>query len=171
MARLFAIIAAVGGFFWAYELWKGQNMTEQDHREKAVDTLARTLWGEARDQGDVGMEAVASVVMNRVKFAMARGGYWWGNTVTEVCLKDWQFSCWNANDPNRVKLELVDSSDPYFAAALQIARRAVSGQLADQVNGATHYHNPSIVGLPSAWGDSPRHVASMGDHEFYSGIA
>ena len=30
-----------------------------------VDIMARTLWGEARNQGKEGMEAVACVIMNR----------------------------------------------------------------------------------------------------------
>lgn len=172
MKRLFAAIAAIAAAFWTYELWKAQNMTDQDKHDKTVDTLARTLWGEARDQGMAGMQAVAAVVINRVKVAQAHGGkYWWGNDVVSVCLKDWQFSCWNAGDPNRVKLELVDSSDRHFAVALAIAAKAVQGTLDDPTNGATHYHNPSIVALPSAWGVAPQQVASLGNHDFYNGIA
>lgn len=167
MARLFAIIAAVGGFFWAYELWKGQNMTTEEQFMKDVDILARTLWGEARSEGRTGMEAVASVVMNRVAYAQARGGYWWGSTVTKVCLMPWQFSCWNANDPNRSKLELVDATDASFRVAQDVARAAVSGRMGDTVDGATHYHTRAVA---PAWKDDGVKVASLGAHEFYKGI-
>src|SRR3546814_13540556 len=67
----------------------------------AIDVLARTVWGEARGESVRGMEAVASVVVNRVRRAIARGGYWWGNDVVGVCLRPCQFSCWADGDPNR----------------------------------------------------------------------
>ena len=63
-----------------------------------AEVLARTLYGEARGEGLPGIEAVACVILNRVAFAKARGRYWWGNTVSQVCLKPGQFSCWNAGD-------------------------------------------------------------------------
>ena len=37
--------------------------------EKETDILARTIYGEARGESISGMEAVASVVLNRVAFA------------------------------------------------------------------------------------------------------
>ena len=73
--------------------------------DEDVDALARTVFGEARGECLSGQEAVASVILNRVAFSGRRGGYWWGNTVYEVCHKPWQFSCWNQNDPNRRLLE------------------------------------------------------------------
>src|SRR5688500_4029200 len=61
-----------------------------------LDTLARTLWGEARGEGRNGMQAVANVIMNRYKLARSNSGYarQWGRTVAEVCRKKYQFSCW-----------------------------------------------------------------------------
>ena len=55
------------------------NDTEEEqgaefYRKLEIDTLARTIWGEARGEGSAGMQAVANVVMNRA----AIGG-WWGN--------------------------------------------------------------------------------------------
>lgn len=46
--------------------------------EKETDILARTIYGEARGESISGMEAVASVVLNRVAFANRRGRFWWG---------------------------------------------------------------------------------------------
>ena len=65
-----------------------------------VDVLARTIWGEARGEGKEGMEAVASVILNRTEIAKRLDGYWWGNTIIQVCQKPYQFSCWNKLDPN-----------------------------------------------------------------------
>jgi len=92
--------------------------------DAAVDTLARTLWGEARGEPVRGIEAVAAVVVNRVRLAQRRGGMWWGSDIVAVCRKPWQFSCWNADDPNRAKLLAVTAADPVFATCLRVARRA-----------------------------------------------
>ncbi len=74
---------------------------EEFYKRLEADVLARTLWGEARSEGHVGMEAVASVVLNRVKVARDHGGkYWWGANIVQVCQKPYQFSCWNRSDPN-----------------------------------------------------------------------
>ena len=55
--------------------------------DRDIDVLARTIYGEARGESISGMEAVASVVLNRVAFSKRRRRYWWGNTITEVCRK------------------------------------------------------------------------------------
>jgi spore germination cell wall hydrolase CwlJ-like protein len=134
------------------------------NREMAVDVLARTIWGEARGEGKPGMEAVANVVMNRVDHARNQGGYWWGNSVIEVCQKPYQFSAWNRRDPNYHKLLEVDETDPDFATAKRIARRAISGALDDRTHGASHYHakhaNPY-------WARGRKPDAVIGNHMFY----
>ena len=140
-------------------------MTGTDDKEHAIDVLARTIWGEARSEGVRGMEAVACVVANRVAVARAHGGsYWWGGDVAQVCLKPFQFSCWNANDPNRPKLLAVTSDNVIFATCLRIARRCVYGVLPDATNGATHYHTQDI--LPH-WAKGQKPVAAIGHHIFY----
>ena len=112
-----------------------------------------------------GKEAVAAVIMNRVAIAQARGGrFWWGGTVEEVCRKPWQFSCWNASDPNRAKIEAVTADNRVFAQCLDIARRAVAGELADPTGGANHYHSTSVN---PAWSHGVRPSAEIGGHLFY----
>eukprot|EP00731_Ephydatia_muelleri_P014889 Em0008g609a len=95
-----------------------------------VDVLARTLWGEARGEGRTGMEAVASVIINRVDWPH-EGSLWWGNTVEEVCKKPSQFAVWNAGDPNLAPMLAVTDADPQFRTALEIARQAVARRLHD----------------------------------------
>lgn len=124
-----------------------------------VDTLARTLYGEARNQGERGMEAVACVVMNRV-----RQPCWWGRSVITVCLKPFQFSCWNQSDPNCRVIKAVNTKDMAFRMALEIAQEAVDGQLADITGGATHYHTRSIK--PS-WAGKLTFTCRIGEHLFY----
>lgn len=128
-------------------------------RDLEADVLARTIWGEARGEGSAGMQAVANVVMNRVR----RGG-WWGGTVIDVCQKPFQFSCWNAGDPNRALCMAVDDSDLQFSTALRLARRALCGVLPDITAGADHYH---AAGIYPYWSRGQRPVAVIGNHIFY----
>lgn len=135
------------------------------YKEMEVDVLARTLWGEARGEGDKGMEAVAAVILNRVAFAEGRAGYWWGNDIISVCQKPYQFSCWNRSDPSYLKLQAVTPSDRHFATALRIARRAVIGAIVDPTRGATHYH-ADYVSPYWAKGQTPTVV--IGRHIFFN---
>lgn len=139
----------------------------QAQRRREVDVLARTLYGEARGETVRGKEAVACVIVNRVKRARDRGGYWWGDTIEHVCRKPWQFSCWNENDPNRKKIEAVEPGHKVFDTCLRIARRAVSGCLDDLTHGATHYHHASIAPV---WARGKAVCAEIGRHQFYNNI-
>ena len=138
-----------------------------DNRDPAIDTLARTLWGEARGEPTRGIEAVAAVVINRVARARAKGGFWWGDTVIAVCRKPFQFSCWNADDPNLAKLLAVRAGEAKFDLCLNVARQAVSGQLADPTGGATHYHARSVR---PAWAAGRSPTVEIGSHLFYANV-
>lgn len=125
-----------------------------------TDTLARTLWGEARGEGPRGMSAVASVILNRV----VRPG-WWGRDIVTICRAPFQFSCWLENDPNRAKLMAVTTADPAYDAARAIARLAVTGGLADITGGADSYYADGSTAPQWAKGLQP--VAVIGRHRFY----
>jgi N-acetylmuramoyl-L-alanine amidase len=135
------------------------------YKARETDILARTLWGEARGEGTAGMQAVAAVVLNRVARAHEKGGAWWGEDVISVCLKPWQFSCWNRADPNYRVLSAVGPGDPYFRNALLVARAALAGRLRDPTGGATHYH---AAGVRPDWARGARPTATIGRHVFYS---
>jgi N-acetylmuramoyl-L-alanine amidase len=136
------------------------------YQQLEIDTLARTLWGEARGEGTDGMQAVAHVILNRVAVAQKHGKYWWGNNIIQVCQKPYQFSCWNRSDPNFKKLQAVDETDLYFATAMRLARRAVIDALGEDVtNAATHYHADSITPY---WAKNEAPSAKIGDHIFYA---
>ena len=131
----------------------------------AADTLARTLWGEARSEPLAGIRAVAAVVLNRATHPRIR---WWGRTVTGVCRAPFQFSCWNANDSNRPKLLGVTQADKHFRVCQDVAQEALAGQLvAEQSLGATHYHTKAI--RPS-WLKQQKPCADIGAHLFYNDI-
>ena len=135
-------------------------------KKDPVDILARTIWGEARGEGYKGMQAIASVILNRSKYALSKKrGFWWGGDIVSVCLKPWQFSCWNKNDPNRKKLLTVTTYDRSFELALSIAQRAIDGELEDITGGSDHYHTVTIKPF---WAEGEEPVCQIGNHKFYS---
>ena len=133
-----------------------------------IDILARTIYGEARGESDQGKAAVAWTVINRVNFAQNRGGYWWGNSIRRVCLKPWQYSCWNRNDPNRNVILNVTASNSIFARCLEIAEDVIARRSSTPVDGATHYYADYIS--PPSWAHSGTFVIKIGVHLFYKDI-
>lgn len=132
--------------------------------ELTVDVLARTLWGEARSEGVQGIEAVASVILNRVEIARKLGGYWWGNDIIQVCQKQYQFSCWLKSDVQYSRVVSVDENDKYFVTCKRVARRAVLGLLVDSTRGASHYHADYV---DPSWADKSKVTVKIGRHIFY----
>lgn len=155
MRYILGIIAAYLGFRL---LKKGYDMTQPQDIY-----MAKTIWGEARGEGSVGMQAVANVIMNRVD----RGG-WYGASIKDVVLKPYQFSCWNDTDPNRAKLDKLTVADLQSSGALQIAQQVINGQLPDITGGATEYHNKNI--LPDWDYSKLKQTVQIGNHIFYRSI-
>lgn len=133
--------------------------------QNPIDILARTLWGEARGEGPKGLRAVAHVVKNRVDLAHAGTVTWWGTDMISVCQKPYQFSCWNAADPNFTRLIQVDVHDAIFRQALAIATRVMNDpSLSDPTKGATHYHRFDIQ---PKWAKDATPLIRIGAHVFY----
>lgn len=137
---------------------------ESDKDFDTIDTLARTLWGEARGCGAPGMRHVASVILNR-----AASPRWWGHNIRSVCLQPWQFSCHNAKDPNRAKLLAVTTANPEFKLAVRIAQDAAAGLLADETGGADSYYARSMS-APPVWAATARRTFADGWHVFFRTI-
>ena len=130
----------------------------------AAEILALTLWGEADGRPVRAMEAVASVVMNRVRLAAVPGGpTHLGQGVVAVCRAPFQFACWHPGHPRRRAIaELREDAD--LGACRRVAARALAGVLRDPTGGATHYH--ASEALPRwALGQVP--TAELGGLVFY----
>lgn len=134
------------------------------------DILARTIWGEARGQGYAGMQAVANVIMNRVRTVQKFPAYAkrWGKGVSGVCKHPYQFSAWNVNDPNRAKMLAVTTADANFRTALAIAEKAIAGTLPDLTGGATYYHTTAIRPDWVKSSGNPKPLIVVGSHAFYT---
>ena len=144
---------------------KPQGLISEDQ-----DIMARTIYGEARSEGRAGMEAVASVIMNRVRSRR------FPSSAKAVCLQPYQFSAWNSNDPQRPIMLALDPANPnaLFAECLEVAGNALAGRLADSTNGADHYWAEYIATPYWAKPDvSPKlqHTAKIGRHIFVKGVA
>lgn len=129
-----------------------------------IETVARTLYGEARGQGLLDQLGVLAVIRER---AMRPG--WWGRTWEGVCRHPWQFSCWHGehDDAHRRNYEAMmraETDAPHtWDRMIQLASYAHSHftdrdvmQLFDVDTSEefpTHYHDRSI-GTPAAWGDN-----------------
>ncbi|WP_422024769.1 cell wall hydrolase [Pyruvatibacter mobilis] len=132
------------------------------YRTRTYDTdiMARTLWGEARGEGRRSREMVANVIMNRVKDRR------WPTSPAGVCLQPWQFSMWNAGDPNRAKAEAVDIDNSTFRQCIDIARAAQAGDLPDYTGGANHY---ATHATEKDWMLAMQRTVKGTAHTFYKG--
>lgn len=142
-------------------------ITENDR-----DVLARTLWGEARGEGLAGQIAVAWSIRNRVDLDLHADGKpdWWGEGYVGVCKRDWQFSCWNKNDPNYAYLSGAKKI-PFreLAQARLAADLVIDGKQPDPTGGATHYYATSMP-KPPAWAAKAKMALKLGNHLFFKEV-
>jgi len=115
--------------------------------------IAITILAEARGEGQGGMYAVAAVIAQRA-FERKR-------TPTEVCLKKWQFSCWNGKRLKDLEYLLKVPQGKY---ALALAKN-IKLLSRDFVGFANHYHNNKIK--PPYWAKGEKPVKIIGNHIFY----
>lgn len=108
-------------------------------------------WREARGESATAQLGVMWSVRNR-----AAKPSWWGNSIVSVILKPFQYSSFNANDPNATKLPAEKD-----AAWLQIQK--LDGP--DPTQGATHYYSTDIP--EPEWAAQMTCTASIGSLKFY----
>lgn len=131
---------------------------------ETLDVMARTIFGEARNQPWAGLVGVGYVLVNRAK----KGG-WWGHTIISVAKHPQQFSCWNAHDPNLPRLlKAHPSRDVAFRQCLAAATAVLLGLEPSPVGASCHYHATSIAPV---WAQGREPKVTIGDHVFYEGIA
>jgi 8-oxo-dGTP pyrophosphatase MutT (NUDIX family)/spore germination cell wall hydrolase CwlJ-like protein len=122
--------------------------------------VAATLWGEAANQGETGMQAVMNVIMNR-----AGGDF---SKAVNVVLSPKQFSTWNdVNDPVAKSLQNANiwREDKDFQKCFHIVSLASKGNLPDITGGAQFYFNPRKA--KPDWASKMQHTKTIGSHEFY----
>jgi spore germination cell wall hydrolase CwlJ-like protein len=125
-----------------------------------TDVAARTLWGECRGESLQGQIAVAFVLRNRLAYPK------WGTSITEVCQKPYQFSCWNPDSPELSAMTKLFTDDPMYQHLYGVAIQVFGGEiLFDPSRGATMYQR---VGTGAKWSKNKEICALIGNHEFYA---
>lgn len=149
-----------------------------------LDILARTIYGEARGEGNLGMEAVGCTIINRWKSGKWFNGYDTNNdgaeSIAEVCQqrvpksKWYQYSCWNEDNPGLLKMMSSDLYDSHLSNCFRIALLVIVNsndqrwQVLDKSNGATHYYSDRISTPSWALGKEPCQI--IGHHRFFKDI-
>jgi spore germination cell wall hydrolase CwlJ-like protein len=127
--------------------------------------MALTMWGEARGSGEEGMRAVGHVIANRRQAGGRHGAF-----VTDTVSEAYQFSCWNAGDPNLEAIRNVDAlpaaSRDYrmWLEARRIAEEILAGRSDDPTGGALFYHTNAVA---PRWSQGVPPVRLIGSHLFF----
>ncbi len=128
-----------------------------------LDTLARTLYGEAKANDAADALAIACVIRNRVVHTQ------WPDTYEGVCQQPWQFSCWNANDPNRARILAAVPGDKWFDGCVEIARKVIQNKPSDPTGRATHYYAKAMKRGPT-WAKGKTPCYDTAGHFFFNDI-
>jgi N-acetylmuramoyl-L-alanine amidase len=126
-------------------------MDAKPYNELSItELLALCIWREARGEGYMGKRGVAHVIWNR-----SQQPGWWGHTIEQVILKPYQFSSFNANDPNSSKWP-EDENEMSWCECKQVAEAVLSREADEQndlTGGAVYYFSPPLTEPPKAWGN------------------
>lgn len=131
---------------------------------QASNIVARTLYMEARSEGEKGIDAVASVLLNRAGKK--------AENLPDVCLKPKQFSCWN--DKTNLDAKSYTIVIPKGAAkkgkdqtmwlyCQKIAGKLLNANFTSTVGNRNCYHTTSIT--PS-WDSTMKNKTTIGKHVF-----
>lgn len=125
--------------------------------DDAMTCLARSIYWEAKGGVSADMEAVASVVMNRL------GHEGFPDTVCAVVKQGsekhaCQFSWWCDGRSDQVE------EDAPYAVAKEIARKALNQQLTDRTHGAMYFHGKNVS---PDWAKEYIKTAETGTFLFY----
>lgn len=122
-----------------------------------IDIVAKTLYGEGRNQSESARKDLASVIWERAKGDTSK--------LKTECLKPKQFSCWN-NGPVVVDMK---KESKVWQACLNLAKTMFNGSFTPTII-ADHYwaaRGPWKLDSPPYWADTNKFVDNRGDHDFY----
>ena len=143
---------------------------------QATNIIARTLYAEARNDGEKGMRAVASVIYNRADGKI--------NDFVNVCKKNgyskkykkivYQFSCWGKMtnsewSPKNFKVKIPNSvkgnakNETLWKVAKQIAADMLAGNFTPITNANMYYNDKKAN---PDWGNQLTSVKYIGSHKF-----
>lgn len=138
--------------------------------------LAKNIYYEARNEDIRGQFAVASVTINRANDPR------FPSTICEVVKQTTihkiskrlvcQFSWYCDNDKKGKEIPVKNNDGTInqqvvdqFQVASIVAITILGGEVEDNTNGATHFHNPNIS--QPAWRNELKKTMTIGNHSFY----
>jgi N-acetylmuramoyl-L-alanine amidase len=131
------------------------------------ELLARLIQCEAGGEGDNGMRAVASVVMNRVRTSVGEYGRV-GKTVRDIVFQPGQFVCAMENvggEYNRQNIYNMNPTNVHY----DIADWAIAGNRLAGLGSALWFFNPYSSSCPTNFPSSVgRFAVRIGQHCFYN---
>ena len=131
------------------------------------ELLARLIQCEAGGEGENGMRAVASVVMNRARIDAGEYARVSGGSLRNIVFQPFQFECVQEGNRGQNIYNMRPEAIHY-----DIAEWALGGGRLGAVDGALWFFNPYS---PSCTGTFPSNVGALytrvGDHCFYTPTA
>ncbi len=123
---------------------------------------ALCLWREARGQSAACQAAILAVIRNRAADPHNR----WPKTSAGVVTQPWQFSSFNASDPNVTKWPTPHNALEW-SIWQQCCNIAETPLTADPTSGATNYESlPDGMAKPG-WADEAKLTLTLGPFRFY----
>jgi spore germination cell wall hydrolase CwlJ-like protein len=122
-----------------------------------LDCLTQAVYYEARGEGVSGMQAVAQVVLNRVRhpaFPKTVCGVVYQGAAARGC--QFSFAC-DGRAPR-------NGETVAWRRARDVAAKALAGHVMAEVGNATHFH---ALAVNPGWGAGLMRVAQVGSHVFY----
>ena len=147
-------------------------------KERELRCLAISMYGEARGEGEEGMKAVRSVLLNRVKSKR------YPDSICKVSTQKvgttWQFSFWENKKFLSISKAVKRHDIPNFPGtnkfpdqqALQLAKVLAyevinNPDFKDPTNGATHFIAPAALNRVPIWASILKKTATINGHVFF----
>ena len=149
-----AILTIITGILFSSTLSCG---AEELTREQK--TVAITILGEARGEGEAGMYAVGCVIEKRSAERKL--------TLGQVCRQPWQFECWNKGNEKYIGLmeRILKANTKEAKYAKLLARGMSAGNLDQTYTGyANHY---CTLDTHNKWTKKGTLVKVIGNHKFF----
>ena len=127
--------------------------------QREIKCLEANLWHESRNQGLLGLMAVAKTTLNRARMDG------WPPNVCAVIMEPKQFS-WTALPKHKRQIKLKNNIDIQSYTLVQLATQlSIAAEMLqiDFMDGATYYHTTSVN---PTWGRKMEVVGVIGDHIF-----
>lgn len=120
---------------------------EDDFTANDLNTLAKTIYGEAREEtfktgGIAALIAVANVIVNRKKNNSSK-------PIAEICTE--QFPCWKKEHENYEDVRTVTEENYVFRICLEVARNVLSKKWPNLVENCYRYHHVGLGVIKPFW--------------------